>query len=220
MSDWAEFAAALGVFLISHMVPVRPPVRPWLVRHLGLRAYLTGYSLVSLALLVWLFAAVARAPFVAVLPPLIWVPLVVMPLVCALIVAGLSAANPLSFGGMGRGPYDPERPGMLAVTRHPLLLAVTLWALAHLLANGDLAHVILFGLFAAFAWLGMAGIDARRRRTMGVDEWQRLAGNTSRLSLRALRHVRPRVWQVAATAALYGALLVLHGPVIGVSPLP
>jgi len=199
---------------------VRAPVRPWLVRHLGLRAYLTGYSLVSLALLVWLFVAAARAPFVAVLVPLTWVPLVVMPAVCALVVAGLGVANPLSFGGLGRGPYDPRRPGVLAVTRHPLLLAVMAWALAHLLANGDLAHVVLFGLFAGFAGLGMAGIDARKRRAMGEDEWRRLAGNTSRLSLRALRHVRPGFRQVVATAALYGVLLALHGPVIGVSPLP
>jgi hypothetical protein len=30
--EWAEFAAAMGTFLLSHAIPVRPPLKPWLVR--------------------------------------------------------------------------------------------------------------------------------------------------------------------------------------------
>lgn len=61
---WPEFAAALGVFLVSHAVPVRPPVKPWLVGLLGQRGFTLGYSLLSLAVLAWLIAAAGRAPFV------------------------------------------------------------------------------------------------------------------------------------------------------------
>ncbi|WP_101067212.1 NnrU family protein [Roseovarius salinarum] len=223
MTGWGEFAAALAVFLLSHAVPVRPPVRPWLVARLGLRGYLVLYSIASVAVLAWLIVAAGRAPFVPVIPysvPLHWLPVVAMPVACALVVAGMSIHNPLSFGGLGRGPFDPGRPGVLAVTRHPLLLALMLWAGAHFLANGDLAHMILFGLFAVFAWAGMALIDRRKRRTLGADAWATLARNTARISLAGLTRLRPRAWQVAAALGLYLGLLALHGPVIGVVPWP
>jgi uncharacterized membrane protein len=219
MGDWFEYIAAMTLFLLSHVIPVRPPVRPWLVGHLGLRGYLVGYSVVSVALLVWLIGAAARAPYVQVIPAfdaLRWAPLIVMPMACLLAVQGMGATNPLSFGGMGKRPFDPERPGILGVTRHPLLLAVILWALVHLLANGDLAHVILFGLFALFAALSMWLIDRRKQRLMGAA-WQRMAQNTARWSVRGSR---PGLWSGLVAVGVFVALLVLHAPLIGVSPLP
>jgi uncharacterized membrane protein len=219
MNGWGEFAAVIGLFLVSHVVPVRPPARPWLVGVLGLRGYFAGYSMVSIALLIWLFIAASRAPYVEVIPPLEalrWVPLMVMPFVSLLVVRGLAIANPLSFGGMGRGPFDPNQPGILALSRHPLLLAIALWAGAHLLANGDLAHVILFGLFGLFAVISMRLIDRRKKRLLG-SEWEILARHTALLSWRGLR---PDVWSVLGAGAVFLVLLVLHGPLIGVSPLP
>ena len=167
MADWWEFLTALLVFLLSHAIPVRPPVRPWLVARLGLRGYFAAYSLLSIAVLAWLIVAAGRAPYVQVIPPLPllrWVPLIAMYPVCVLIVGGMWRRNPLSFGGIGPGAFDPQAPGLLAMTRHPLLAALMLWSLAHLLANGDLAHVVLFGLFAGFAAMGMGLIDRRKRR--------------------------------------------------------
>jgi uncharacterized membrane protein len=217
---WIEFAAALALFLASHAIPVRPPVRPWLVARLGLRGYVIGYSLLSLLILVWLVGAAGRAPYVAVLPdaePLRWAPLVVMPLACLLAVAGMMRQNPLSFGGLGRREYDPEHPGVLAATRHPLLVAMMLWGGAHVLANGDLAHVLLFGLFAGFARVGMLLIDGRKRRQLGAAEWSRLARGTQLLHLRRLRATLP---ELALAGLLFVALLHLHAPVIGYAPIP
>jgi uncharacterized membrane protein len=221
MTDWLEFIAALAVFMLSHAIPVRPPARPWLVARLGLRGYFLAYSVLSLAVLYWLIVAAARAPYVQVIPPLDlfrWLPLLTMPLVCLLAVAGLAAVNPLSFGGMGRGRFDPQHPGILGLSRHPLLLAAAIWSAAHLLANGDLAHVILFGLFAGFAYVGMALIDRRKRRTMAG--WDAMTVNTARLSLAGLRHARPAPLQWALAAVVFGGLLWAHLPVIGVSPMP
>lgn len=219
MNGWLEFVAALLLFLLAHVIPVRPPVRPWLVRHLRLSGYIIGYSVVSTVLLVWLIIAAGRAPYFEVIPPLEvlrWAPMIVMPLVCLLTVLGLSAVNPLSFGGLGKGAFDPEKPGVLGLTRHPLLLAIVLWALAHLLANGDLAHVILFGLFALFPLLSMWLVDRRKQRELG-PEWHRLARNTALL---APRGALPGLWQGFGAAILLAVLLVLHAPVIGVSPWP
>ncbi|UWQ52693.1 NnrU family protein [Leisingera caerulea] len=217
---WLEFTAALMLFLASHAIPVRPPVRPWLVSRMGLRGYIIAYSLLSLAILAWLVVAAARAPYVGVLPyweGFRWVPLLVMPLACLLAVAGMMRQNPFSFGGLGVRAFDPADPGILAVSRHPLLAAMALWAGAHLLANGDLAHVILFGLFAGFAWIGMVLIDRRKQRQMGQGEWNRLSRNTARLNPALLR---PTAAEAGLAAAVFLALLILHAPVIGYSPLP
>ncbi len=221
MTGWGFFLAALATFLLSHMIPARPAVRGWLIGTFGRTGYFAAYSLVSLAVLGWLVIAAARAPYVEVIPPLAifrWVPVLIMPVVCWLAIAGLVIQNPFSFGGLGRRPFDPDRPGILRATRHPILVALMLWAVAHLLANGSLSHVILFGLFAGFALMGMALIDRRTARSMGPN-WPRLSRNTARLSLRAPRPwPRPWVWLTAIAA--YAALLHLHAPVIGFSPLP
>ena len=223
MYGWAEFIIALVVFLLSHMIPVRPPVRPLLIRALGVRGYFLGYSVLSVLVLVWLIVAAGRAPYIGVIPPLDvfrWAPLIGMPVVCALAVAGMSIANPLSFGGLGSETFVPIRPGILALTRHPLLLALLLWSLVHLVANGDLAHVLLFGLFAGFAGIGMALIDRRKQRELGPEAWQGLAQNTARFSISGLGQLRFRLWQGVVIAGVYAALLGAHLPIIGVSPLP
>lgn len=220
MTGWAEFAAALAVFLVSHAVPVRPPVRPWLIARLGRTGYFAAYSLLSIAILVWLIGAAQRAPYEAVLPHwqiLRWAPLLAMPLACLLAAGGMAAQNPLSFGGLGRRPFNPEYPGILAVSRHPLLAALALWAGSHLLANGDLAHVILFGLFAGFAVMGMKLIDKRQQRSLGEAEWRALARNTALFRLSALRF---QPVHAAAALAAFLLLLLMHMPVIGYSPLP
>ena len=217
---WLEFIAALMLFLLSHAIPVRPPVRHWLVARLGLRQFTVAYSLLSLLILAWLIGAAARAPYVGVLPHweiFRWAPLLLMPLACLLGVGGVMRQNPLSFGGLGLGAFDPADPGILAVSRHPLLAAMALWGGAHLLANGDLAHVILFGLFAGFAWAGMQAIDRRKLRQMGQSEWNRLSRNTARLNLARLR---PSAREAALAGAVFLGLLMLHAPVIGYSPLP
>ena len=220
MSGWFEFCAALVVFFLSHAIPVRPPVRPWLVARLGHRGYLLAYSGLSVAILIWLFVAAARAPFVGVIPPepiLRWVPLLVMPLVCVLAVAGLRSVNPLSFGGMGQGVFDPARPGVLALSRHPILLAAALWAFAHLLVNGDLAHVILFGLMGGFAGIGMMIIDRRKRREMGAT-WRIAAAQTALCSPKGLAQIGLVDWALGLGA--YALVLLAHESVIGLSPLP
>ena len=220
MGGWGEFLGAMAVFLLSHAIPVRPPVRPFLVRTLGLVPYLLLYSVLSIAVLIWLILAARHAPYVQVLPDWSgwrWMPVLIMPLVCWLAVAGLMARNPFSFGGMGRRAFDPEAPGVLGFTRHPLPLALALWSLAHLLAKGDLAHVILFGIFGGFAVLAMRMLDRRKQREMGRADWERQAARTGLFSLSALR---PRAIEAGLAIIGFFALLHLHLPVIGYSPLP
>ena len=221
---------ALTAFFASHVVPARPAVRRSLQAHLGGFAYGAIYSAVSLAVLAWLIAAARNAPHIQLWDFelwQLWVPNLIMPFVCILIAFGLAAPNPFSIAGRGSASFDPGRPGIAGITRHPLLCAITLWALAHMVPNGDLAHVLLFGLFAVFGVIGMAALDERKRKQWGRALWEQRAAKTSAFPFAALFQGRIRFrdlhlesWRIAAALVLYMTLLGAHPLVIGVSPLP
>ena len=89
---------------------------------------------------------------------------------------------------------------------HPMVLGVKVWAVAHLLANGTLADVVLFGAF--LAWAVLDYIASRRRdRASGVvypvGPWSRDA-----------------IAIAAGVVAWWVFAFILHGPLIGVRPLP
>lgn len=224
-----ELIVAVVAFLASHAVPAIKPVRRVLVARLGERPYMVLYSLLSLGMIGWLGFAYARAPFVevwAMRPWMLWVPALVMPFSCLLLVAAVSSANPLSVAP-SRPAYNPARPGMVSVTRHPLMWAFALWSGAHMVPNGDIASLILFGLLTALAVLGPASLDAKRRAAMGDTEWRRLAAPTSNLPLAAVLAGRTRLdargiglGRVVAALVLYGLLIAGHPWIIGVSPIP
>lgn len=220
MAGWAEFIAAFGVFFLSHSIPVRPKVKAWLVARVGQRGFTLGYSLLSLAVLAWVIGAAGRAPFVPLWGWAAWqgpVTVSLMLVVCVILGLAIARPNPFSFGGANNARFDPARPGIVRVTRHPMLLALALWALGHMVPNGDLAHVILFGCFAGFAGMGGVLIDRRKRRAMGA-EWVRL------------EHARrqagpvPQSWPAAVLRSalgcvLYALVLGAHPYLFGVSPL-
>lgn len=219
---WLEFIAAFAVFFLSHSIPVRQPVRPWLQGVLGQSGFTLAYSGLSLCVLAWLIGAAGRAPYLPLWPWSSWqnhVVLTVMGPVCLILALAIARPNPFSFGGARNDRFDPAQPGLVRVTRHPLLLALALWAGAHLLANGDLAHVILFGMFAGFALLGMRLIDRRRRREMGV-EWDRLGAAVADAPVFAWSMSPTVIMRVLVGVALYVVLIGLHPYLFGVSPLP
>ena len=221
--DWLEFVVALLVFMASHAVPALSGIKGALVSRLGRGGYGAVFGVISLLLLWWVIAAAGRAPFVSIWDQQIWMRWLinlVMPLVVLLICLSVGAPNPLSFGGRAEG-FDPARPGIAGVVRHPLLWALLIWSLVHMLVNGDLAHVILFGLFALYAAVGMAMIDGRLRRKWGADVWVTRASATSNLPFGGnWRSYRPGWSRPVIAIVIWAGLLHLHLPVIGVSPLP
>lgn len=219
---WFEFATAYVVFFLSHSLPVRPPLRSLLQARLGATGFTLAYSALSLAVLAWLIGAAGRAPFVPLwgwAPWQAYVPLGVMGLVCAILALSIARPNPFSFGGARNDRFDPSRPGIVRWSRHPPLLALALWAAAHVVPNGDLAHVILFGTFAAFALFGGRLIDRRKRREMGA-EWQRLQATVKCAPLLSLRISKGTLARLMAGIVIYTELLWMHPILFGVSPLP
>lgn len=99
-------------------------------------------------------------------------------------------------------PYFPGRISRAA--KHPQLVAVKLWALSHLLVNGMLADVILFGVF--LAWAVVNRISLKRREARPVPGLP--ASNTNDIIL------------VVLGLIAYGAFVMhLHEALIGVNPL-
>ncbi|WP_457584048.1 NnrU family protein [Ensifer canadensis] len=98
-------------------------------------------------------------------------------------------------------------PGKIrTATKHPAILAIKIWALAHLLANGETSSVLLFGTF--LVWAVILRISMKKR-------WR--AGE---ITYPAFVSYRYDLIAVVLGAALYGAIVwKLHELVIGVSPM-
>ena len=146
----------LLVFLGVHSVSiVAPGWRAATVARMGERPWKGLYSIASavgLALIVVGYGMARREPVVIYTPPaaLRHLALVVMLPVFPLLFAA----------------YLPGR--IRTAAKHPFLLAVKFWALAHLLANGMLADVLLFGAF--LAWAVADRISVKRRPAAQTHE--------------------------------------------------
>ncbi|MBZ0124369.1 MAG: NnrU family protein [Roseovarius sp.] len=220
---WPGFAAVFAAFFLTHSLPLRPAVRGAITARIGARGFGTAYSALSLAMLAMLIRAAGRAPFAMLWPQAPWQIHTVqagMFVVCLIAAFGLGRPNPFSFGGLHNERFDSARAGIVRHLRHPVLAALGLWGLLHLLPNGDLAHVILFSVLGGFAFLGMRLVDRRKRRQMGAAAWTRLRRDLAA----APRLQQPLSWagvglRVALAALVYWALIRLHGPVIGVAAM-
>jgi uncharacterized membrane protein len=162
------------------------------IAKIGEKAWKGVYSLVSIAtfaLLVWGFSLARRNPV------LLWTPPVAMRHVAALLTL-------IAFI-LFVAAYVP-RNGFKARLHHPQYLSVKVWAFAHLLANGMLVDVLLFGGFLAWAVLGYTA--ARRRdRAAGTVYPPATAQGTV-------------IAVVAGLVAWAAFAFWLHGWLIGVKP--
>lgn len=218
-----EFAVAILVFLAAHVLPAATGLRGYMIERVGRRAYLTAYSLVSLATIAWVVAAAVAAPYIEVWPPsgaAALVPVVAMLPACLLFAGAALRPNPLLVAFAG-GMTDQGAPGVLALTRHPILWAFFLWAASHAVANGDLVALILFGALAVFSLTGMRRLERRAAGRLSVDDLAAARAIARGPVLGRLRHLATpcAAGEILVGLVLYGGLLLLHGPVIGVAPL-
>ena len=227
MGGLGELIVAAALFVGGHFVASSATVREPLAARLGEPVFTGLYSLAALALLVWTIMAYGRAPGVPLWDAPSWtytLPAIFMAPACLLLVCGVSQDNPTA--AMRRlGPGDRPAPGILAVTRHPVMWGIGIWALAHVPANGTAADLVLFGAVAALALGGTRAIDGKKRRAWGAD-WDRFAAATSNLPFAALAAGHAKLdpaeigWlRVVGAATLY-ALLVFFHPFIAGVPVP
>ena len=146
--------AGLVLFLGIHLVTTRRGLRARLVASLGEGGYKIGFSLVSaigLALIVWGFATYRATGWIDVWSP----PRMMKHITEALMLPAVI----LVVASYIRGR-------IYATLKHPMLAGVKLWAFAHLLANGDLGSIILFG--SVLAWAVFDRISLKHRADAGA----------------------------------------------------
>ena len=179
----------LVVFLGSHLFITRRNARAGAIARLGLNGYRALFSVVSiigLALIVWGYGEYRAHEWIAVWTPPAFmrhITITLMLLASVVIVAAFIPSHIKTW------------------LKHPMLVAVKTWALAHLLVRGDLGSILLFGSF--LAWGVFARIAAKRRGDNGPG-------------------VAPKSWRNDVTVVVFGLALFValglyfHPYVIGV----
>lgn len=222
-----ELILAIATFIASHIVLIQAPLRSRLETYFGEKLFRLLYSLLSLVILVWLAVAFKQAPYIQLWPTTAlttWVPVVIMPFACILLVSGLFSASPLSLS-VRQKAFEPSRPGIVAITRHPVMWAFALWAMSHIPANGDLAGVLLFMLMLVLSLYGCKTIDRNKCIRLGKTNWVELSKNTSIIPFAAIVAGKTTVdWeninllQIAAGLLTYALFAYFHIDIIGVAP--
>ena len=186
----------LGLVIFLGLHSVRIVADEWrtrMIARVGASAWKGAYSLLSLlgfGLIVWGFF-VARGQ-----PAQLWSPPAGMRHLASLLTL-------LSFVLLAAA-YIPGNM-IKARLHHPMVLSVKVWALAHLLANGNVAHVALFGAFLVWAVFNFAA--ARRRDRMAATHY-------------AAGRAAPTVVTLLVGALAWAAFAIwLHGWLIGIRPI-
>jgi uncharacterized membrane protein len=150
----AVLILGLVVFIGAHVFVTRRKARAALIARIGEWPYKGLFALVSLlglVLIVWGFGHYRAAGYIQVWTPPTWIRHVTVALVWPAIILVTAAYIP---GNIKR------------TLKHPMLVGVKLWAFAHLLSNGDLGSIILFG--SILAWAVYDRISLKRRTDPGA----------------------------------------------------
>jgi uncharacterized membrane protein len=178
------------VFLGVHTLTALRETRTSIIERTGLGVYKVAHSLVALlgfVLIVWGFSHYRAGGLIPVWSPPVWTRHLTILLMWFAFVA-LACVNPAP--GRIRGWL-----------RHPMLAAIKIWALAHLLANGDAGGMLLFGSF--LAWAVFDRIAVKKRGDIGAP--------------RISSFTRADAIAIGAGTAAYVAMIFLHPLLIGVA---
>ena len=136
----------LVLFFGVHVIPLFPAFKSSLQSRLGALRFKGIYSVLAAAGFGLILFGMSRATFQPVF----------VPLQGAAFVANL--AMPVAFSLLVSA-YVPNN--FRRVIRHPMLLGIGLWAFVHLLSNGDLASIALFGGFGLYSIVDIVAVNAR-----------------------------------------------------------
>lgn len=215
--------AASAYFLLIHFGVSGTRLRDALVARLGAGRYRGAFALASLLGIAWMIYAYRHAPAVPTWG--LWLAFrptadVLVFIAFLFVVIGIATPSPTRVGMESTLAHGPDAVrGIIRITRHPFLWGVALWALAHLVVNGDVASLILFGSLLLLALGGPPSIDAKRRRVF-AEQWTPLAHATSSLPFAAIasgrNQLRPALveiglWRPVAATLIYALAFYLHG---------
>jgi len=225
--------AAAAFFVLLHLLVSGTRVRDALTGRIGQGPYLGLFTVASIAGLAWLGIAFGQAQgepwnaaYWGLTPTTRYIQMGLQLLALLLVVPGLTTPNPTSVRQEGVLDRPDVVKGMLRITRHPFLWGVAIWALGHLLVNGERASIVLFGAMLLLALFGTTSIDAKRKRALG-PKWNVFAAQTSNIPFGAIASGRQSLrvgeigwWRILLAVVIWAALLWGHLYVFGVSALP
>jgi uncharacterized membrane protein len=177
--------AGLLLFLGIHVFSSLRPARERVIARLGEGAYKGFYSLISVAGFGLVVAGMSKAPTITLWTPPPWghyLAIWFMPFALVLLAEAFIPGN------------------LKRITAHPMLWSITLWALVHLVAAGDLAGLMLFGSFGLYSLYAMW---SQNRRGIRPSQTRRVIWGD--------------VGAVAVGLVAYGLLFKFHASLFGVA---
>lgn len=144
--------SGLILFFATHLIPSFQGFRANLVDRLTPMGYRVLFSLLSIASIVLIVYGLKGAEFQPLYEPPGWGRHAAMLIMLPAVYLFLS------------NPIGPAPSSAKAITAHPLNWGIILWATGHLLANGDLAHVLLFGAFWLFSAISIVSGNLRGQK--------------------------------------------------------
>jgi uncharacterized membrane protein len=185
----------LVVFFAIHLVPSNAELKNGLIARFGEGGYKAIFAIAALIGLTLIALGFYKLQLHPGKNPILWDPptwtrhlalALMLPSMIALVAA-----------------YVPSH--IHVMLKHPMLVAIKIWALAHLLANGDLASLVLFGSFLAFAVYDRISVKKR--------------GDLGPLGKGSGPWINDVIVVVLGVALYALIVLYLHELVIGVSPM-
>lgn len=161
---WALFALSILIFVVSHIVLARHGMKTAITSKLGTSFYTMSYLTTSLITFGFIFWAALNAPNIAspVSHPALFIPGATLVIVGFMFVAfGAYIPNPWSIMGAD-GDFDPARPGIVEVTRHPVLWGLVFWSFGHAAVANRLSLLIVFAVFTLFGLVGIVRLERKR----------------------------------------------------------
>ena len=225
MTDLLPLLLATMFWIATHNGFAGTDIRTRLVGKIGEVGFRIAYAVTSVIAIMMLVQAWEAAVAIPLWSAPAWLRLI---LAAAMLPAFLFFAagllrNPTAVGGEALAGQQAR--GIQRITRHPMLWSFALWALVHVIGNGDLASLIFFGTFAISAFLGMPSID-RKLAARAPEAAARLRAETSIMPFGAILAGRNRLvlgeigWLAPLLALLgWAALLHFHARFFGVPAL-
>jgi uncharacterized membrane protein len=180
----------LGVHLIR---VVAPGLRTSMIASIGEAGWKIAYSVASILTLILLIYGFGQArDMTPIWSPPFWMSHITILLMLFAMICLVASLLPA---------------GHIAVrTKHPMVLSVKIWALAHLLSNGDGAAILLFAAF--LAWGVILRISLNRRQRAGE------------ITLRPFVSAKYDLYAIIIGVVVWALIIwKLHAWIIGVSPL-